>query len=124
MEEVYGTMEIKCKVDYDAKSDVLWLYSEPEKTKESVIISKDLVLDLDAHDRVIGVELFWAHELLHTLNPRITEEMLGALREAWVKVIPYRQHRIIALRFAHGGRMITERLPMFSNPDSALAAVS
>src|SRR3989344_5176846 len=101
-------MEIRCKVNYDTKSDVLWLYTNPKRTKESVLVSEDVVLDLDMYDQVIGVELFWAYELLHTLNPRITEEMLGALQEAWVEVIPYRQQRIIALRFVHEGQTITE----------------
>ncbi len=107
-------MEAKFKMDYDSREDVLYLYSEKGKVKESIELSKDIVIDLDKNDNLVAIEIFNAHKFLHTLNEEITKNMLSELKETKLKLVKYSDYLIITLIFNYKGKTIIEKLPALS----------
>lgn len=59
-------MAKEAKVDYDEENDILYVYSG-EKAKDSLEIDK-FVLDISADNKVVGVEVFDAIDLVSKLS--------------------------------------------------------
>jgi len=108
-------MEGLFSVDYDSNEDTLFIYSKKGKTKESIEVSEDIIIDLDKEGDLVGVEVFDAFKLLKTLNKDITKEMLSSLKEARLNLIKYKGYIIIEVIFAYKGMTIEEKLPAFSS---------
>ena len=108
-------MEGLFSVDYDSNEDTLFIYSKKGKTKESIEVSEDIIIDLDKEGDLVGVEVFDAFKLLKTLNKDITKEMLSSLKEAKLNLIKYKGYIIIEVIFAYKGITIEEKLPAFSS---------
>ena len=106
-------MEVKFKLDYDLNEDVLYAYSEKAKTKESLELTRDIIVDLDKKDNIVGIEILNAYKFLHTLNQEITKNMLSELDKIKLKFIKYGDYIIITLIFEQGHKIIKERLPPF-----------
>ena len=101
-------------VDYDLDEDTLLIHSKKGKTKQSMEVSEDLIIDLDKDENLVGIELFDAFKLFKTLNKDITQEMLSNLKEAKLNLIKYKCYFIIEVIFAYKGITIEEKLPAFS----------
>ena len=112
------------RADYDADQDVLYIHAEDAIVKESIEVQEDVVIDVDKHGALAGIEIFDAHQLLHTLNGAITKEALKGLDLVGVKAINYRNYVIVTLLLHIGGAIIEEKLPAFSltKYDSPLVA--
>jgi len=108
-------MEGLFSVDYDSNEDTLFIYSKKGKTKESIEVSEDIIIDLDKEGDLVGVEVFDAFKFLKTLNKNVTQEMLSSLKEARLNLIKYKGYIIIEVIFAYKGMTIEEKLPAFSS---------
>lgn len=106
-------MEVKFRLDYDAKEDVLYAYSEKAKPKESLELAKDIIVDIDKNDNIVGIEILNAYKFLHILNEEITKSMLSELDKICLKFIRYGDYVIVTLIFDYNSKIIEERLPAF-----------
>ena len=107
----------KFKVSYDEEGDVLTIYHDNVKVNESVEVTEELVIDLDKDRRIANVELLDAYKFLHTLNEKISKEMLSGLKELELHFKNYRNYWIISLSFEHNNQRIEEKLPAFAQAD-------
>lgn len=74
-------MARKAKVNYDEENDILWVYSG-EKVKDSLEVDR-FVIDFSHEDKVVGVEIFSASEVISNLVlNKISKEMLSKIKEA------------------------------------------
>lgn len=74
-------MARKVKIDYDEENDILWVYGG-EKIKDSLEID-NFVIDFSHSDKVVGVEIFNASEIISNLVlSKISKEMLSNIKEA------------------------------------------
>jgi uncharacterized protein YuzE len=96
---------------YDAVSDVLYIQNNLKKVEESVEFSEDIVLDLDSHGNVIGVEIFYASEFLNLFNKDIDKEFLENLKDAYIEYRDFRNMWFIVLMLQSKNRQISQPLP-------------
>ena len=74
-------MARKAKINYDEENDILWVYTG-EKVKDSLEVDK-FVIDFSHEDKVVGVEIFSASEVISNLVlNKITKEILSNIKEA------------------------------------------
>jgi len=106
----------KFKASYDGESDVLTIYRDGS-VRESVEVSEELIIDLDKNKQLVNLELLDAYKFLHTLNEKITKDMLIDLQEAELQVKNFRNYVIITLAFQHKNQKIEEKLPAFVHTD-------
>ena len=78
---------------------------------------KLLGVDLDKNKQLVNLELLDAYKFLHTLNEKITKDMLIDLQEAELQVKNFRNYVIITLAFQHKNQKIEEKLPAFVHTD-------
>src|SRR3989338_1311173 len=102
-------MKQKFKASYDAEGDVLTVYREGSKVKESIEVSEDLVIDVDKERQLINLELIDAYKFLHTLNEKISKEMLLSIEEVELEAKSYRNYWVITLFFKHNQEIIMEK---------------
>lgn len=77
-------MAKEAKVDYDEENDILYVYSG-EKAKDSLEIDK-FVLDMSADNKVVGVEIFDAIDLVSKLSGlKMSKESLANVIRAKMK---------------------------------------
>ena len=107
----------KFKVSYDKDGDVLTFYREEAKVEESVEVTEEMIIDLDKEGKIVGVELLEAYQFLHTINEKITQELLSAVQEAELQFKKYRNYWIITLVFEEQDQRIEEKLPAFASMD-------
>ena len=105
---------MKFKTNYDSVEDVFYSHSTKSKTDESIEIEEDIILDLDDHDNLAGVEIMYASKLFSKLNSKITKKALSEARSIGVEVKKYRNLIIITLAFRIGNEIVREKLPAFS----------
>lgn len=110
-------MTHKFKASYDEDGDILTVYSEGAKVKESIEVAEELILDIDKNDKLASLELIDAYKFLHTLNKDISKEMLESVEEVELDVKNFRGYWVITLIFKYGGKVITEKLPAFVSSD-------
>jgi len=108
-------MNKKFKASYDGEGDVLTIYRTAEKVKESIEVSEDLVIDVDKNMQLVNLELIDAYKFLHTLNNKISKDMLNGISEVELEVKNYRNYLLITLIFKHNNKIIKEKLPAFAN---------
>ena len=73
---------LKTLVDYDAKSDSLAL-SSPQKYSSRSVELGDIIIDFDAKNAVVGIELLNASALLKTLTRQeVSKSMLEQIKSA------------------------------------------
>src|SRR3989338_10350089 len=106
----------KFKASYDGESDVLTIYRDGS-VRESVEVSEELIIDLDKNKQLVNLELLDAYKFLHTLNEKITKDMLIDLQEAELQVKNFSNYVIITLAFQHKNQKIEEKLPAFVHTD-------
>jgi len=74
-------MAKEAKIDYDEENDILYVYSG-EKAKDSLEIDK-FVLDISADNKVVGVEIFDAINIVSKLSGfEINKEILSNIASA------------------------------------------
>ena len=99
------------KFHYDKEDDILYIRNALKKVEESVEFSEDIVLDLDNGGRIIGVELFYASELLNLFNKEIDKEFLMNLLDAGLEYKEYRNVWYVLLVLKSGNKVISQALP-------------
>ncbi len=110
-------MKQKFKASYDVDGDVFTVYSVGSTVKESIEVSEDLIIDIDKGGSLIGLELIDAYKFLHTMNEKISTEMLSAVDEVELEVKNYRNYWVITLIFNYNEEIIVEKLPAFASID-------
>jgi len=110
-------MKQRFKASYDEEGDVLTIYREGAKVKESIEVSEDLIIDVDKEMKLVNLELIDAYKFLHTLNEKISKEMLLDIQEVELDAKNYRNYWVITLRFKYQEEIITEKLPAFASMD-------
>jgi len=113
----YLHMKQKFKACYDEEGDVLTIYREGFKVKESIEVSEDLIIDVDKEMQLVNLELIDAYKFLHTLNEKISLEMLLGLQEVELEAKTYRNYWVITLMFKYKEQIIIEKLPAFASLD-------
>ncbi len=108
-------MTEKFSASYDPDGDVLTIYRSAKNVKESIEVSEDLVIDIDKNKQLVNLELIDAFEFLHTVNDKISKDMLEGITEVELDVINYRNYFIVTLIFKHNNEVIKEKLPAFAN---------
>ena len=109
-----GVQKGKFQIEYDSAEDVLLIYSQGRKVKESIEVTEDLVVDLDQDNNISAIELFDAYQFLHALNSKISKEMLSEAQEVELKLARYRNYWIVTIFLKCNGQIIEEKLPAFS----------
>ena len=99
------------KFHYDKEHDILYICNANKKVEESIEFSEDIVLDLDKDGKVIGVELFYATELLNLFNKDIDKEFLISLENAGLGYKEYRNVWFVVLLLKSGNKQISQPLP-------------
>ena|SRR3989338_5567620 len=80
----------KAKVDYDQENDILWVYSG-EKVRDSLEID-NFVIDFSHADKVVGVEIMNASEVISRLAlGKVSKGALASLREASISLYQGRE---------------------------------
>ncbi len=110
-------MKQKFKASYDQEGDVLTIYREKAKVKESIEVSDDLIIDVDKDMQLVSLELLDAYKFLHTLNEKISREMLLDLEEVELDAKNYRNYWVITIIFRYQQEVIAEKLPAFASMD-------
>jgi len=85
-------MKQKFKASYDEDGDVLTIYKEGSIVKESIEVADDLVIDIDKDKKLVNLELLDAYKFLHTLNEKISRDVLVEMEEAELEVKNYRNY--------------------------------
>lgn len=101
----------KYNINYDAEDDVLYIQNSAIEVEESVEFSKDIVLDLDKKGNVIGVEIFYASELLGLFNKEIDKKFLQSLKEGRIEYKDFRNIWFIVLVLKSNDKQISQALP-------------
>ncbi len=110
-------MKERFKASYDEEGDVLTIYREGAKVKESIEVSEDLIIDIDNDMNLVSLELIDAYKFLHTLNENISKEMLLDIQDVELEAKNYRNYWVITLMFKYQEEVITEKLPAFASAD-------
>ena len=110
-------MKQKFKASYDEEGDVLTIYRENVKVKESIEVSEDLIIDVDKDMQLVNLELIDAYKFLHTLNEKISKEMLLNIQEIELEAKNYRNYWVITMMFKYQEEVIAEKLPAFASMD-------
>ena len=100
------------KYHYNAEDDVLSIYNYDNKVKESVQVSEDVVLDFDGGDKVIGIEIFYASELLGAFNIENNKDFLKHLENASLEVKSFRNQFFVAVVLYKDGKRIVQPMPL------------
>ena len=104
---------MKFKSIYDEGCDHFVIHKVGFRSEDCQMVLPQLVIDFDKNKRLVAVE-FLDTEMLRALNPLLTKKFLGKIEEVEVSVKKHGQHLIIGLAFRHDGRLIEEKLPLFS----------
>jgi len=99
---------------YDEEEDMLFMHSKKTKTKESVEVLDDVIIDIDRFDNLAGIEIFNASEFFKMMNKKITKEVLNKLNDIKIGMIKYRNYIVITMNFKIDNKVIGEKLPPFS----------
>lgn len=110
-------MRQQFRASYDKDGDVLTIYRENAKVKESIEVSEDLIIDVDKDMQLVNLELIDAYKFLHTLNENISKEMLLNIQEVELEAKNYRNYWVITLIFEYQDKVISEKLPAFASMD-------
>ncbi len=108
-------MKQKFEASYDKEGDVLTVYREGAKVKESVEVSEDLIIDVDKEMKLVNLELIDAYKFLHAMNDKISKEMLLDIHEIELDAKNYRNYWVITLIFKYKDEVIAEKLPVFAS---------
>ncbi len=104
-------MAKKAIVDYDKENDILWVYSG-EKVKDSLEVD-NFVIDFSHDDKVVGVEIINASEVISSLAiSRINKEALANIKEASLSFYQSRElfYVVVGLIVAVNGK--TREIPI------------
>ena len=89
-------MARKAKIDYDEENDILWVYSG-ERIKDSLQVD-NFVLDFSYDDKIVGVEVLDASEVLSKLSLiKISKSMLSEIMEASISFYQSRELLYVVL---------------------------
>ena len=105
------------KASYDEQSDVLTLYNEHAKVEQSIEVSEEMIIDIDAKGHIVNIELLDAYEFLHALNSSISKKILKELTEVEMLFKQFRNYWMIYIAFTDKGKRIEEKLPVFAKAD-------
>lgn len=112
-------MKKKFKASYDEEGDVLTVYTEDAKVKESIEVADELIIDVDKNKQLVNLELLDAYAFLNTLNKTISKDVLSNIGEVELEIKNYRNYWLITLIFKHNNKIVAEKLPAFSNSNFA-----
>tara|TARA_Y100000310_G_scaffold4452_1_gene5369 strand:- start:379 stop:750 length:372 start_codon:yes stop_codon:yes gene_type:complete len=99
---------------YEKEEDMLFVYSKRNKTKESVEVMDDIVIDLDKDNNLVGIEVYDASKFFNSMDSKINEEILEKLKEVKVGIKKYRNYVFITIVFNVEGLTLSEKLPGIS----------
>ena len=99
---------------YEKEEDMLFVYSKRNKTKESVEVMDDIVIDLDKDNNLVGIEVYDASKFFNSMDSKINEEILEKLKEVKVGIKKYRNYVFITIAFNVEGLILSEKLPGIS----------
>jgi len=77
-------MNEKFSASYDREGDVLTIYRPAKKVKKSIEV--DLVIGVDKNKQMVNLELIDAFKFLHTINSKISKDMLVDVNEVELNV--------------------------------------
>jgi len=98
------------KVDYDEEEDMLFIHSSKGKSKESVEIEEDIILDVDKNNNLVGIEFMYASEFFKVLNKKLNKAFLSKLKQVKISMKDYRNFIFVMLEFEFGDIIIEERI--------------
>ena len=58
----------KFKSSYNSEDDVLYIYEPKKKSKESIELEEDLVIDIDKNKNLVALQIFYANEFFKALD--------------------------------------------------------
>ena len=70
------------RVSHDSETDMLYIKFEPQPSLESFELCDGVVIDLDADEHVVGIEVEWASKKLDVEALRAALEPAPASRSA------------------------------------------
>ncbi len=84
------------KINYDKEFDVLYIYKGDEKSKHSIKMFDNFIVDVNFNYKVIGLEIFNASKVLNVSKHEL-ENVKAAQLSTYVKGIYFGANYAIAL---------------------------
>ena len=66
---------MKFKFNYDSENDILMIYDENSKVKETIEFTGDINFDLDNRNRVVGIEIFDAKLFFEDVKKKLNSSL-------------------------------------------------
>lgn len=104
-------MRKKFKWSYDQEDDVLFIFESNKKSKESIEIEEDIVIDLDKDNNLVGMQIFYAYELFKAVDKNFPKKALIEVKDVDVDFSTYRNYVIIKLLIPFNKTILEENLP-------------
>jgi uncharacterized protein YuzE len=100
-------------VSYDTEEDILRLGSQ-KGVRESIEVGEDIIIDIDKHGGVVGIELMDAYAFLSAMNTDISKALLSNINRMEVSERRYKNYVLLTLRCECEGKVFQQQLPLFS----------
>lgn len=101
----------KFKWSYNQDDDVLYIFDPKKKSKESVEIDEDIVIDIDKSNNLVGLEIFYAYDFFKALDKDFPKAVLEETKEINLDFRNYRNYLIVKLLIPYNKKIIEEKLP-------------
>lgn len=102
----------KFKWSYNEEDDILYIFDPKKKSKESIEIEEDIVIDIDKENSLVGLEIFYASDFFKAIDKNFPKDILNEVDSVDVDFGNYRNFVIIKLLIACNKKVIEEKLPL------------
>ena len=101
----------KFKWSYNSEDDILYIFDPKKKSKESIEIEEDIVIDIDKDNNLVGLEIFYANDFFKAMDKDFPKKILNEVNEVNLDFGNYRNYIIIKLLIPYNKKVIEEKLP-------------
>ncbi len=101
----------KFKWSYNPEDDILYIFDPKKKSKESIEVEEDIVIDLDKDNNLVGLEIFYAYDFFKAIDKNFSKSILNEVNEVNIEFGNYRNFIIIKLLIPYNKKVLEEKLP-------------
>lgn len=101
----------KFKWSYNLEDDILYIFDPKKKSKESIEVEEDIVIDIDKDNNLVGLEIFYAYDFFKAIDKNFSKSILNEVGNVDVDFGNYRNFVIIKLLITYNKKVIEEKLP-------------
>lgn len=100
---------MKFKYIYDEQSDVLSIFNENSKPKESIEFSENIIFDIDNEGSLVAIQILEASEFFSSMNNLIDKEFLINLESVELMDKEYRNNWFVVIGFKSKGQAVVQQ---------------